>query len=302
MKKSLNIKYTKFIQDLINKNDLNKLEELAALETIQIPHKLNKKFPDFIYKYSKKSMSSGIIKKKVKDNIENLKKFIDQNYSNIKLNKKKYENIFLAVSYTIAKTAFHKENVRKIYGLKIKIKKNKSKETLEYDPKGVLKRSGADRAREYKLKDQQKAYNHLLFIMNRCIEAQPLGEALKNFQVENNLNCRRINTAFALGIVDFYGEVLELSEVEIIEVHRTYITRRFNDEKYEKGEGENLLKWTYRNYMNKNFLKVKKMGGDLSLSFYKKKFKKPLQLFNAIYENQNVFAKESKKKKLFGIF
>ena len=93
-----------------------------------------------------------------------------------------------------------------------------------------------------------------------------------------------------------------MSEVEIIEVHRTYITRRFNDEKYEKGEGENLLKWTYRNYMNKNFLKVKKMGGDLSLSFYKKKFKKPLQLFNAIYENQNVFAKESKKKQLFGIF
>ena len=66
MKKSLNIKYTKFIQELINKNDLNKLEELAALETIQIPHKLNKKFPDFLYEYSKKSMSSGIIKKKLK--------------------------------------------------------------------------------------------------------------------------------------------------------------------------------------------------------------------------------------------
>ena len=51
MKKSLNIKYTKFIQELINKNDLNKLEQLAALETIQIQQKLNKKFPDFLYEY-----------------------------------------------------------------------------------------------------------------------------------------------------------------------------------------------------------------------------------------------------------
>ena len=51
MKKSLNIKYTKFIQELINKIDLNKLEQLAALETIQIQQKLNKKFPDFLYEY-----------------------------------------------------------------------------------------------------------------------------------------------------------------------------------------------------------------------------------------------------------
>ena len=154
-------------------------------------------------------------------------------------------------------------------------------------------------------RDQQKAYNLLWGVMNTSIGAIKVGEALKKITIINNEQYRKVCTAFALGAVDCFGQLNDLREEEIIELIRTFIQDRY--EQFSDEEQDHLFDWITKNYMNKDVLAVKQMGGDFAFQFAKVDVKKPIALFSAIYKFRGKYVfretfKTKKKKKLFGVF
>jgi len=171
--------------------------------------------------------------------------------------------------------------------------KNRKKWKTKYSPKTNQLSAG-----------QKEVWKSTWFVMNTSIAALPLGNALKNFEIVNDENYRKVCTAFLLGVVDAYGQILNLREEEIIELVNSYLVRRYPEKEFGKQEADMLSKWLFKNYMQKKILNIKQKGGDLALLYYNKKKPKPLQLFNCVYDNQGAFVKKNvkKKKKLFGIF
>ena len=102
---------------------------------------------------------------------------------------------------------------------------------------------------------------------------------------------------FLLGVVDAYGQILNLREEEIVELVNSYLVKRYPEKEFGKQEADMLFKWLFKNYMQKKILNIKQKGGDLVLLYYNKKQPKPLQLFNCVYDNQGAFVKKTMKEK-----
>ena len=169
--------------------------------------------------------------------------------------------------------------------------KNKKKWKTKYSPKTNQLSVG-----------QKQVWKSTWYVMNASIAAFPVGAALKNIELTNDENYRKVCSAFVLGVIDAYGQILNLREEEIIELVDSYLIKRYPKKEFGKQEADSLFKWLCKNYMQKKVLNIKQKGGDLALQYYNKKFSKPLQLFNCVYDNQSVFVRKEKKKKLFGIF
>ena len=172
--------------------------------------------------------------------------------------------------------------------------KNIKKWKTKYNPKG------------YDLsKGQQKAWNLLWGVMNTSIGFIKVGEALKNITIVNDESYRKVCSAFALGAVDCFGQLHDLREEEILELIRGFIQKRYKQ--FSEKEQEHLFVWITKNYMHKDLLAVKQMGGDFALQFHKVDVKRPIALFSAIYKFKGKYVfretfKSKKTKKLFGIF
>jgi hypothetical protein len=171
--------------------------------------------------------------------------------------------------------------------------KNRKKWKTEWTPKKNKASAG-----------QKEVWKSTWFVMNTSIAAFPLGKALKNIEIVNDENYRKVCTAFLLGVVDAYGQILNLREEEIVELVKLYLSKRYPEKEFGKQEANMLFKWLLKNYMQKKILDIKQKGGDLAFLYYNTKQPKPLQLFNCVYDNQGAFVKKAKKKKkkLFGIF